>query len=187
MGDRSASARPASIRTVAKFCRTPVKRSSRAAANKAATRSAKACSRRRPGLDRLDSILDESARRRTHRRNRDAGGRRRAGRGGRRRECRDDIGGPWRETPIAVGFWFEVAGLDDVAHHDVPVGVGGLEDDRRSVAAGKIAAAAGAVIVGDDDEELARVDRRAAEREVANAMRVRARRACRRCRSARAG
>ena len=62
--------------------------------------------------------------------------------------------------------------LDDVAHEHVAVGVRRLEDDRRAVAAGKISAAARAVGIGHDQKLLFRIDRRAVEFEIEDAVQL---------------
>ena len=66
-----------------------------------------------------------------------------------------------------------MAGLVDVAHQHVAIGIRRLEHDRRTVAAGKIAAADRAIGIGHDQEFLLRIDRLALETEIDDAMRIR--------------
>src|SRR3569832_252036 len=60
--------------------------------------------------------------------------------------------GERRERPVAVGRRVDRAGVVDVAHDDVAVGVGTGEDDGLAVGTREESAAAGAVVVGRNNE-----------------------------------
>ena len=73
-----------------------------------------------------------------------------------------------RDQLLSALGWM-VFSAHDVAHQEVAVGIGTLEDDLVGADAGEAAAAAGAVVVGGDDELLRRIDRLAVEHQVDDA------------------